>query len=244
MVKRLFHFQLDKNTLVGLISGSLMVILSCAMTNYPNSNLATFVLRDILMIFLLGFLYPLYYVWFCEKGSLAALGIHTDKWKKSLIIDIIAAMLLLIMFIGKNTAPITFSINTLFAIAYIFSAGIFEMIFIYGFLRYKFEQSFGIIPAIILTAIFYSLHHAGFQPEFAKLFFVGVLYSSVFYLTKNLLIIFPFFWGVGAVWDVLINSNAGNRITNAQSFVVSIILLVAMAISVCVFLTKKAKRNK
>jgi len=24
-------------------------------------------------------------------------------------------------------------------------------------------------------------------------------------MTNNLLIIFPFFWGIGAVWDVLIN---------------------------------------
>lgn len=44
----------------------------------------------------------------------------------------------------------------------------------------------------------------GFQPEFPKLFFVGLMYSSVFRLTRNFLIVYPFFWGVGATWDVLV----------------------------------------
>ena len=30
------------------------------------------------------------------------------------------------------------------------------------------------MPAIILAALFYSFHHAGFQPEFVSLFFVGL----------------------------------------------------------------------
>lgn len=55
------------------------------------------------------------------------------------------------------------------------------MIFIYGFLRDQFERAFGMIPAVILTAIFYSFHHDGFQPEFLKLFWVGIIYVSVFY---------------------------------------------------------------
>ena len=73
-----------------------------------------------------------------------------------------------------------------------------------------------------MTAVFYSLHHAGFQPEFLKLFFVGIMYVSVFYITKNIFSIFPFFWGVGAIWDVLINSEAGKQIENIQSFYIAI----------------------
>ena len=53
------------------------------------------------------------------------------------------------------------------------------MTFIYGYLRMSFEKAFGIIPAVLLTAAFYSLHHAGFQPEFVHLFFVGIMYCSV-----------------------------------------------------------------
>ena len=113
------------------------------------------------------------------------------------------------------------------------------MVFIYGFLRYEFERAFGILPAILLTAIFYSLHHAGFQPEFTKLFFVGMMYVTVFCLTRNLFSIFPFFWGVGAVWDVLVNSEAGSQIKNETSFIIAILMFLAMtSISILVYCKK------
>ena len=35
------------------------------------------------------------------------------------------------------------------------------------------------------------------------------MYCSVYYIAQNLLIIFPFFWGVGALWDVIVSSEAG-----------------------------------
>lgn len=53
---------------------------------------------------------------------------------------------LLSMFISQNTESITFHIDSFYAIAYIFAVGIFEMTFIYGFLRYEFERAFGILP--------------------------------------------------------------------------------------------------
>lgn len=62
MRKKLFHFQLDCKAIVGLVSGTIMVLLSCAMNLFPDSLLAAFILRDILMIFALGFIFPLYYV--------------------------------------------------------------------------------------------------------------------------------------------------------------------------------------
>lgn len=115
------------------------------------------------------------------------------------------------------------------------------MLFIYGFLRSGFERSFGIIPAIILTAVFYSLHHAGFQPEFMHLFFVGIMYVSVYYITKNLFIIFPFFWGVGALWDVLVDSSAGDSIKNSFSFGVA--LAIIFGIVIWMIIIKKVKER-
>ena len=114
------------------------------------------------------------------------------------------------------------------------------MVFIYGFLRYEFERAFGILPAILITAIFYSLHHAGFQPEFTKLFFVGIMYVAVYYFTHNIFSIFPFFWGVGAVWDVLVHSEAGNQIKNETSFIIAILMFIAMiGISIFIYFWRK-----
>lgn len=235
MRKTLLHFQWSRGAAEGLAGGGLMVVLSCAMNLFPDSTLAAVLFRDVLMIFALGFLFPLYSVLIREKQSLSVLGIRREKWKRSLLINVILASALWAVFSQSSTSAVCFTKESFYAITYIFAAGIFEMLFIYGFLRDRFERAFGVIPAILLTAAFYSLHHAGFQPEFAKLFFVGILYTGVFYLTKNLLVIFPFFWGVGAVWDVLVNSQAGASIMNLHSFLIAVCLLTGMTFSSLVF---------
>ena len=45
-----------------------------------------------------------------------------------------------------------------------------------------------------------------------------------------MLIIFPFFWGVGALWDVLVSSEAGDEIKNPVSFVIALVILSATAL--------------
>lgn len=134
MRKKLFHFQLDRKAIVGLVSGTIMVLLSCAMNLFPDNLLAAFILRDILMIFALGFIFPLYYVLVNEKKSLSVLGIHREKWKVSLLINVVLGVALLVVFLRKSTGPIHFTLESFYAITYIFVAGIFEMLFIYGFL--------------------------------------------------------------------------------------------------------------
>lgn len=231
---------MDKENIFGLICGFIMIALSAAMTLFHN-DFFNILLRDICMILLLGFFLPLYYILIIKKKTLSALGIHKEKLTVSLAINAAAGISLAFMFVSKNTEPVTFNINSFYAITYIFAAGIFEMIFIYGFLRYELERAFGILPAIIITAIFYSLHHAGFQPEFQKLFFVGIMYVTVFYFTRNIFSIFPFFWGVGAIWDVLINSEAGSQIKNINSFIIAILMLSVMT-AIAIYIYNKNKK--
>lgn len=239
MKNKWLHFDIDKENVFGLICGFIMVLFSIAMTLFHN-EISNIILRDILMILFLGFFTPVYYILVIKKKDLSVFGLHKNKLTASLIINVITAISLLAMFISKNTEDIVFNINSFYAITYIFVAGIFEMVFIYGFLHYEFERAFGILPAILITAIFYSLHHAGFQPEFTKLFFVGIMYVTVFCFTHNIFSIFPFFWGVGAVWDVLVNSEAGNQIKNETSFIIAILMFIAMTgISIFTYCTLK-----
>lgn len=195
MENKWFHFNIDKENIFGQICGLIMVLLSVAMTMFDN-EISHIILRDVLMILLLGFFTPIYYILIIKKKKISVLGIHKDKLIASLAINLIASVSLLAMFIGKRTEDIVFNINSFYAVTYILVAGIFEMVFIYGFLRYEFERAYGILPSILITAVFYSLHHAGFQPEFTKLFFVGIMYVTVFYFTQNIFSIFPLFWGV------------------------------------------------
>lgn len=242
MKNKWLHFDIDKENTFGLVGGLIMVLLSMAMSLF-DSEIGNIILRDILMILFLGFLTPIYYILIIKKKNLSVLGIHKNKLTASLIINVIAGMSLLAMFISQNTEDINININSFYAITYILVAGIFEMIFIYGFLRYEFERAFGILPAIFITAAFYSLQHAGFQPEFAKLFFVGVMYVTVFYFTHNIFSIFPFFWGVGAIWDVLVNSEAGSQIENETSFIIAMLLLISM-IGISIFIHCKTRKMK
>ena len=232
-MKNLFRFKVTKDTGIAVIAGLVMIALSLLMIPFGGDSLrdtvVSFILRDVLMIFGLGVVFVSLYVEKKSKEVIAELGFSRRKWALSLILNLAFAAGLLAVFLKDGKPADVISLKNLYGASYILVAGIFEMTFIYGFLRMSFEKAFGIIPSILLTSVFYSLHHAGFQPEFLHLFLVGLMYCGVFYITKNMLIIFPFFWGVGALWDVLVSSEAGDEIRNPVSFVIALVILIASA---------------
>lgn len=241
-MKNLFRFNFTKDTAVALAAGAAMLALSLLMLPFAGDSLAdkiiSFVLRDLLMIFGLGVVFVSLYVE-RSKDGVKAIGFTGKRNVLSLLLNILFAAGLLAMFLKEGRPQGILEAKNLYAAAYILVAGIFEMTFIYGYLRACFEKAFGIVPAIFLTAAFYSFHHAGFQPEFLHLFFVGLMYCAVYYITQNLLIVFPFFWAVGALWDVIVSSEAGNEIKNFESFAIALAILALSAIWIFV-----VKRNK
>ena len=114
--------------------------------------------------------------------------------------------------------------------AYVLLAVSFECLFFYGFLRTLFERAFGAVAGIALAALFYAFHHAGFQPEFAKLFLVGLMYATIFRLGNSALLIWPFFLGVGGVYDVLIKSQVVSPILHPESRTLGLAVLMAGAV--------------
>ncbi len=240
----LFKFNFTKQTALALVAGFVMIVLSLLMIPFGTNSIfdtaVSFILRDVCMIFGLGVVFVSLYI---EKhpDDKQTLGFSNRKIKLSIILNLIFAACLSGIFLKDQIPHNVLNLPNLYAAVYILVAGIFEMTFIYGFLRMSFEKAFGIIPAILLTSVFYSFHHAGFQPEFLHLFFVGAMYCSIYYITRNLLVIFPFFWGVGALWDVIVSSEAGEGIKNLQSFIFALIILV-LAVFWCIF--RKTKRER
>jgi len=230
-MKNLFRFKVTKDTGIAAAAGLGMIALSLLMIPFGGDSardtVISFIIRDVLMVFGLGVVFVSLYVEKKSKEVIAELGFTGRKWALSLILNLAFAAGLLAVFLKDGKPADVISLKNLYGASYILVAGIFEMTFIYGFLRMCFEKAFGIIPAILLTSVFYSLHHAGFQPEFLHLFLVGLMYCGVFYITRNMLVIFPFFWGVGALWDVLVSSEAGDEIKNPVSFVIALIILIA-----------------
>lgn len=161
-----------KDTAIAFILGFLVIATSLGLFFFSGDTttdkIGIFVLRDFIMIFGLGFAFPLYYVLIVRKESVSEfVGITRQKWLISLVVGVVLAVLLLFQFMTESSGvgqEILLSSEAIGPIFYIMVAGIFEVIFFYAFLRQRFENAFGIVPGIILAALFYSFHHAGFQP--------------------------------------------------------------------------------
>lgn len=245
-----FKFQPTKDTAIALILGFFVIAISLGLLFFSGSTtidkIGIFVLRDLVMIFSLGFAFPLYYVLITRKGNLSEFGITRQKWLISLLVGVVLAVLLLFQFMsedGKVGQEVLIKSEAVIPVFYVFIAGIFEVVFFYSFLRQRFENAFGIIPAIILASLFYSFHHAGFQPEFAKLIFVGIMYASVFRITKNVLIIYPFFWGIGATWDVFVNFGVMKQLQGTWTLFKATTVLIFMIIFIGYLKWKLKKKD-
>jgi len=151
----------------------------------------------------------------------------------------------LILFISEDVEAaksFKFDFSLSRPVIYIMLTNIFEIIFFFAFLRYFVEKSFGIIPAIILSAIFYSLHHAGFQPEFGKLFVVGIVYISFYRIVNHWLIMFPLWW-ICALYDVLIRSTEIDDISKVSWIQIVIIFSALLFSYIWMILLNKRKQS-
>ena len=155
----------------------------------------------------MGILFPLVFIQRSGKDW-AEYGFTVKKWPVFLLINLVLGALLLFLFLSESPPPADFRLDAsrLWSVAYVILALCFELVFFYAFLRTLLERAFGIVPSVILTALFYAFHHAGFQPEYGKLIIVGLLYATIYRSGNSALLIFPFFLGVGGMYDVLIQS--------------------------------------
>ena len=206
ILPKLFRWQPSREIFIPTIAGFIILGLSALMIPTREVLWVSILIRDIGMIFLMGISFP---ILFMKRSGrpFSEFGLTLKRWHLVFPINFVLGVLLLLLFISKNPGvQLHFDGKTLVSISFIMLAGVFEMVFFYSFQRTLFERAFGIIPGIILTALFYSLHHLGFQPEYGKLFFVGLMYAITFRIGNSAFMIYPFFWGVGGCYDVLVQS--------------------------------------
>ncbi len=240
-IKKFVCWNPSKDTLIAFIIGITIILLSLSM-QISNNKFVSIFIRDILMILICGIYIPLKMI--DKEKKYKDFGLHVKGWYIFLPINLILGILILNMFLKESPLPLNFRFTNeiLWQIFYIMISGVFEMIVFYSFIRTIFERAFGIIPAIIISSIFYSFHHAGFQPEFAKLIFVGIMYATVFRIGNSVLLIYPFFWGVGACYDVLVKSNVVSEIINPAPR--SIILIIGIGIIIGYLIFKNRMINR
>lgn len=253
---KLFKMQFKPNmdTVYAIILGSVIITLSYFLSFSTNQEIIDktlfFIIRDILMIFICGFIIPVCYVTLYKKESLEGLGITKKYWKVSLIINILLGGMLLISSLtepGAEKHVLTLTCTSAGQLFYYIFIGIFEVLVFYGFMREKFEKAFGIIPAILLTAAFYSIHHISLveSGNYIELFFVGIMYCAVYRITKNVLIIFPFFWFVGACKEIMLGMETPIERLNARGdWTRGSILCVLIIVSTFLIWKKVKKREE
>lgn len=225
----LFRWQPSRETLMALAAGAIVVGLSALMVPAERIAWAAIAIRDIAQIFVVGILLPLLYM---HRQELADFGLRLGKWYIFLPINLVLGALLLVVFLSESPPPADFRLSApgLWSASYVFLALCFELIFFYAFLRTLLVRAFGIVPGIVLTALFYAFHHIGFQPEYGKLIFVGLLYATTYQLGNSALLIFPFFLGVGGIYDVLIQSQVVSPIQHPDIRTLYLAVLILAAV--------------
>lgn len=240
VISKLFRWQPSQETLVAVIAGIVMIGLSIALGVTESIPWISIIIRDIGQI-CLGILFPLLYI--RQHGNdFACFGFSFKKWYVFLPINLVLGILLLLLFLSDVPPPDDFRLDTpiLWVSAFVMLAVIFEMVFFYGFLRTLFERAFGIIPGVVLSAVFYSLHHAGFQPEFGKLFVVGLIFAVIYRIGNNVLLLYPFFAGVGATYDVLIQSKEVTPVLYPE---IRTLYLTALILGIVIWTWIKSRRT-
>ena len=214
-----------------MVSGLVVLALSWAMIPIRTIPWLSIAIRDLLMIALVGIAFPLWYI--RRHGrDWAAFGLTWRRWAIYLPINLVLGALLFLLFLQESPPPddLRLTAAMLWQCAFIMLAGVFEVVFFYSFQRTLFERAFGTVPAILLAAGFYALHHIGFQPEYAKLFPIGLIYAVPFRLGNSALLIYPFFWGVGGCYDVLVQSQVVAESLCPQVRAPILALLIALTV--------------
>ena len=163
-----------------------------------------FIIYGIISLFFICVAVPLIYNTFIKKRSLSETGITTKYWRTSLILSLILGMSTYVTILTS----FHISFYRLLALMMVSTAiGLSETIFFRGWLQIRFEESFGAVPTIFIGAILYAVYHMayGIPPSQIWIFFVfGMIFAVIFRLTKNILILWPFYVWIGSLYALVI----------------------------------------
>lgn len=203
-VKILFSFRWQPNKDLAAVALSWLLVVAAlyAATEIVGSQIwggmGYFFLYAIVGATLFGIGIPLYWTVFVRGRPVADLGITTRLLGLSLLLQLIFSVPLYIVTLGKVELPPTAELLPLIALS--LAIGFFEAIFWRGWVLLRLEEAFGILPAILLGSALYAAYHIGYgmpSSEMVFLFYVGVMFSVVFRLTKSIFILWPIFQPMG-----------------------------------------------
>jgi len=198
-----------------------------------------FITFGVIGISLFGIALPVIWTAMIKKRSLAELGIKKDKLVISIILGIILSVVQYFLTIRNIEIPATREMVPLIAMS--LAVGFYENIFYRGWVQLRMEEFFGIIPGIALSAVIYALYHIGYgmpANEIIILFIVGFVYSTIFRMTTNIFILFPFLTPTGALFTQI---KDGLRLPFEATFGFADVIVLCAVILIVI---NKVSKNK
>jgi uncharacterized protein len=196
------HWRPNKDLAVVALSWLLVVGALYTATVIVGSDvwggMAYFALYAVIGALLFGIGLPLYWMVIVQRRPLSDLGITTRRLGVSLVLQLVFAALQFMGTLAKAQLPPFEEFLPLIALA--LCIGFFEAFFWRGWVLLRLEESFGVIPAILLGSALYSAYHIGYgmpSSEMIFLFFIGIMFAVAFRLTKNIFILYPIFQPMG-----------------------------------------------
>ncbi len=209
-----------RHTVAAVAVGLLAAAFSALALTVPRHSFAYAFILWIDIFGLCGFTLPWAYVLLVEGGSPADLGVRREGWARSLVVSLLFAA-------GSAYGILQHADLSRYAPSHLLGAvlalnvgGLFELFLYYGFVHLRLRDAFGPLPAIVGTAVIYSLWHVGTElpmhadplAALGMLFVVGVLCQSVFAITYNVLVVWPFFFTAGVMHDFILNLDLPQQI--------------------------------
>lgn len=164
---------------------------------YHDDVIMQILLFVLLTTTFMAVIFPIWWVKIHRKQSISELGITKRYLLASVVISVaIAAWRGISMPSVIETADPTFILSTFIASALIF----WEPFFVFGWLQTRFENSFGIIPAIILAASSIILYQIGSASPDGLFNLLGVylILATAFSFTKSIFTLWPIYWCIGS----------------------------------------------
>lgn len=180
-----------------LVTGSLYTA-TVIVTPEPGGGMPYFFLYAILTATIFGIGIPLLWMVVYRKRPIQDLGITTKYLGLSILLQLGLATIQYMGTLAQTSLPPIKQLLPLLALA--LTIGFFEALFWRGWVLLRLEESFGLIPAILIGSLLYAAYHIGYAmpvSEISFLFFVGVLYAVCFRLTRNIFLLWPIFQPMG-----------------------------------------------
>jgi len=215
-----------------LISGTLYLA-NDVIGAQVGGGLPYFGLMTFLAATLFGIGLPLYWLVIGRRRPLADLGLHTRQLGASLVLQFILTGGLYRFLLGGQDLPALARLIPLVALGLVL--GFFEAVFWRGWVLLRLEESFGLLPALLLSTLMYTSYQIGFgisNQDIMLVFVLGLVCAIAFRLTRSVFVLWPALQPVGLL-AILIHSDMQLPLIASLGFleVLAVMLLLVWMVS-------------